>query len=365
MTIIDAAFAVQRAEVATIAEHLAPDWREHLTTGGGLAGTGYSLPSVPYRTRSSLPTDATEAHTRSRRLLDRRGVVAAVLDPGTSGRLSGVGNAVMAAEIASATNDWMRERWLAEDERLHGSILVGPRDGGLAAREVRRIGADERMACIVVGHPPVLLGDRSLFPLFEAAAELDLPIRLEAGGAFAGSNPGPAPVGHPTSLFEYRLHSAYGAISHVLSVVCEGVFERFPGLRLVFSGFGIAWLPSLLWRLDQAYASSGPELPSRLTRTPSDVVREHMAFTTRGLERPAHPAALSELLASVDAQDLLLYASGESDEDHADLDALPASARSANAQRMLRLGRPPLIPTRATASSAGGSGSRSPCPPRA
>ncbi len=357
MTIIDAAFVVQRAEVATIAEHLAPDWREHLTTGGGLAGTGYSLPSIPYRTRSSLPSDPIEARTRSRRLLDRRGAAAAVLDPGTSGRLSGVGNAVMAAEIARATNDWMRERWLAEDERLRGSILVGPRDGELAAPEVRRIGGDQRMACVVVGHPPVLLGDRSLFPLFEAATELDLPIRLQSGGAFAGSNPGPAPVGHPTSLFEYRLHSAYGAISHLLSVICEGVCERFPGLRLVFSGFGVAWLPSLLWRLDQEYASAGPELPSHLTRTPSDVVREHVGFTTWGLERPPRPPALSELLASVAGEDLLLYASGESDDDHADLDALPDATRRTNAQRILRLGPPPLIPARATASSARGSGS--------
>jgi predicted TIM-barrel fold metal-dependent hydrolase len=357
VTLIDADFVAQRAEVAAIAEHLSPDWREHLSTGGGLAGSGYSLPSIPYRTRSSLPSDPAEARARSRELLGRRGVVAAVLDPGTSARLSGIPNAVMAAEIARATNDWLRERWLAEDDRLHGSILVGPRDGELAAREVRRLGGEARMACVVVGHPPVLLGDRSLHPLFGAAAELGLPIRLEAGGAFAGSNPGPAPVGHPTSLFEYRLHSPYGAIAHLISVICEGVFERFPDLRLVLSGFGVAWLPSLLWRLDQEYAAAGAELPRRLRRVPSEIVREHVGFTTWGLERPAHPAALSSLLATVDAQDLLLYASGDCDDDPTGVDALSAAARFGNAQRILRLGPAALTPTSATASSSEESGS--------
>ena len=248
---------------------------------------------------------------------------------------------MMAAELARATNDWQREQWLGADERLCGSILVGPRDADLAAAEIHRVGEDQRIARIVLAFPPVLLGDRSLRPLFAAAEELELPVSFQAGGAFAGSNPGPAAVGHPTTLFEYRVDSPYAVIPHLVSILCEGLFDRFPGLKLIFSGFGIGWLPSVLWRLDADYASGAVDLPRGLSRLPSESVHQHVAFTTRSIEQPARGEALSELVNMIDGNQLLLYASGDSESDAVALDCLPEPARSlvssANAERVLRL----------------------------
>jgi predicted TIM-barrel fold metal-dependent hydrolase len=339
---IDADMTATLAEMRHVGPFLSPGWREHLSTGGGLAGIGYSLPGIPYRPLAPPSDDGAPPLERARRRLAEHGASLAVLNPGTAPGLSGVANIVMAAEIARATNDWLADTILVEDERLYGSILVTARDGELAAAEVRRCGVHPGMAQIVLAYPPGLLGDRALLPLFEAAEELGLPISLQSGGALAGVNRGPAAAGHPSTLFEYQIDSAYGAIPHLTSMLCEGVFERFPGLRLVLSGFGIGWLPSLLWRLDAAFAD-GVGLPKTLTRLPSELVAEHVRCTTLGLERPGDPATLGELPA-IDAGGLLLYASGPSAESPGRCVApFGEHARSAvlcgNARGVLRLRR--------------------------
>jgi predicted TIM-barrel fold metal-dependent hydrolase len=199
----------------------------------------------------------------------------------------------MAAEIASAANDWLAENWLQADERFRGSIVVGPRDGEAAAAEIRRLAGDQRWAQIVIAFPPALLGDRAVYPILEAAAEAGLPVCLQAGGAFVGANPGPTPTGFPTTAPEYLLDSAFLGVAHLASLLLEGVCERLPSLRVVLSGFGIGWLPSLLWRLEGA----------------AGVLAEHVRFTTRDLDAPS-PQALLEVVPADEVGRLLLYASG-------------------------------------------------------
>ena len=323
--VFDVDFVPQVATRALVSEHLSDGWREHLATGGGLAGVGYTLPAPPYRLAPAPPGDPVD---RARELLDTRGVTRAIVNPGNAPGLSGISNAVMAAELARATNDWALERWPAADRRLAVAAVVAPRDGRLAADEVRRLAGDARVAAVVLAFPPVLLGDRSLLPLHEAAAQAGLPILMQAGGGFAGANSGPTPVGHPTTLWEYRIAGAYTAIGHLASIVSEGVFARFPDLRLVLSGFGIGWLRSLLWRMDADFEAAAPaDRPPRLDRLPSDVVREHVSFTTVALERPPDTALLP-------AKDLLMFGSGDDPEPRPwPLDAFDAAITNDNAQR--------------------------------
>jgi predicted TIM-barrel fold metal-dependent hydrolase len=146
-----------------------------------------------------------------------------------------------------------------------------------------------------------------LHPLFAAAQELGLPVMLQAGGSFAGSNPGPSPVGHPSSYGEYEISGAYGAIGHLISVLAEGLLDRFRHVRLILSGFGAAWLPSVLWRMDDEAVSW------RSSRRPSAAVAEQVRVTTWRLERSSDPVALRALLSATGVDDLLMYASGDGD----------------------------------------------------
>ena len=322
---MDVDLVAERATMEAIGPFVSDRWRQFLAQGGGIAGFGaYALPGVPYPPQL---TDAAvdDPHAAVARHLDARALDRAILEPGNAGSLSGLANVVMAAELARATNDWLLDEWVERHDRLAASIVVTPRDAGLAADEVERLGAHPRVAQVLLASPPCLLGDRSLRPLLAAAEAHGLPILLRAEGAYAGRNRGVSAVGHPTSRWEYELDLAWSGPVQLLSSLCEGVFDRFPSLRLVMGGFGVAWLPALLWRADREVHAGRTRPPRTLTRLPSELVAEHVRFTTEALEVPDDPAHLTDLLASIGGASLLLFASGPLPEPASRLpiDALP------------------------------------------
>jgi predicted TIM-barrel fold metal-dependent hydrolase len=79
------------------------------------------------------------------------------------------------------------------------------------------------------------------------------------------------------------------------SLVFEGVFERFPRLKIVLIEGGFAWVPALTWRMDKHWDRMREETP-HVKRPPSEYVREHFWFTTQPIEEPENPADLAEIM---------------------------------------------------------------------
>ncbi len=136
----------------------------------------------------------------------------------------------MGAAICSAVNDWIIEHWLNKDSRLRASIVVPAQAPLLAAEEIERRAADKRFVQILM---PVgcemMLGRSYYWPIYEAAAKHDLPIGLHAGSMYRYA---PTSGGWPS----YYLHD-YVANSQIfedqlLSLISNGVFNRFPDLRV-------------------------------------------------------------------------------------------------------------------------------------
>jgi predicted TIM-barrel fold metal-dependent hydrolase len=100
-------------------------------------------------------------------------------------------------------------------------------------------------------------------------------------------------------------------------MLIEGVFEKFPGLKVVLVEGGVAWLPALMWRLDTQYERFRSEVPW-LTKKPSEYIKEHVRLTSQPIERPDNDKHLLKMLELMDAQHILMFSS---DYPHWDFDS--------------------------------------------
>ena len=90
-------------------------------------------------------------------------------------------------------------------------------------------------------------------------------------------------------------------------MVVEGIFERFPALRVIMIECGFAWMPSLAWRLDATWKRLKDEVP-HLKRSPSEVMREHVFVSTQPIEEPERPEHLLDTMEWI-GWDRILFAS--------------------------------------------------------
>ena len=219
--------------------------------------------------------------------------------------LESVHNPEAAAALASAVNDWHIAEWLEQDDRLRGSIVVPSQQPEMAAREIDRVGAHPGFVQVYLPvHSLEPYGNRRFHPLYEAAVRHDLAIGLHYGGA-PGSPPSAA--GWPSTYMEEQVGMAQIFQSQLLSLIVEGVFDRFPTLRVAMIEGGFTWLPSFMWRFDKEWKGLRREVPW-VRRPPSEYIRQHVRFTTQPLDAPPDTAQFLQILGQIGADDLLMFA---------------------------------------------------------
>lgn len=210
----------------------------------------------------------------------------------------------MAAGFARAINDWMAREWLDRDPRLRASIVVPMQSPELAAEEIERRAADKRFVqvlMLVMGEMP--LGRRYYWPIYAAAERHGLPVGIHAGSSYRHPVTG---VGWPTYFTEDYAAQATAFQSQLTSLICEGVFSRFPELRVVLLESGFTWLPAHLWRLTKYWRGLRMEIPW-VDRSPAEIVRSHVRLTLQPVDAPPRPDQLERLLEHMGSDELLLF----------------------------------------------------------
>jgi predicted TIM-barrel fold metal-dependent hydrolase len=224
----------------------------------------------------------------------------------------------LARDIARAANDWTIAEWLPRDERLHAMMLVTTAIPEAAAAEIRRVGVNDRIVAVALGCNGLArpFGEPAYHPIYDAAAELDLPIVIQVGSDISGDFPLPAVSGgNPSTYAEYRVHAGHAITNHFASLIVEGVFTRFPNLKVLLVGGGAVAFPALIWALDYWYKMTGDAFPW-VERLPSEYFLDHVRVSTLSLEKPPKPERLAQTLNALDGFDrVLLYTSGYPDDE--------------------------------------------------
>jgi predicted TIM-barrel fold metal-dependent hydrolase len=174
-------------------------------------------------------------------------------------------------------------------------------------------------------------GKRFYWPIYEAAAEFDLPVAVHPGWEGGGISYPPTPAGYPSSYFEWHNSLVCNYIGHLSSLVAEGVFQKFPKMKFVLVEGGVSWLPPVLWRMDKNWKGLRMTVPW-LDRPPSEIVAEHVLVTTQPIEEPVKLEHLHQIYSMFPAEKMVMFSS---DFPHWDGDTpdfvsrlLPAAVRS-------------------------------------
>ena len=256
-----------------------------------------------------------------------------------------------AAAVMSAQNDVLRHDWLPADPRLRASLLVSPADPHLAAEEIHRVGDESGFVQVLMPSGARMpCGQRFFHPIYEAAVAHDLPVALHPGSEGVGISGAPTAAGYPTNYFEWHTTLVGSYIAHLVSLVTEGVFQKFPTLKFVLIEGGVCWLPPLMWRFDKNWKALRQTTPW-LERPPSEVISEHIRLTTQPIEEPERPEHLAQMLDMFPAEEMLMFST---DYPHWDGDTpefvarrlpdhLLAPVMSETARKLYRL--PPTAPS--------------------
>ena len=182
-----------------------------------------------------------------------------------------------ATALTTAYNNWVIEHWLERDPRLLTSIHVAPQDPQGAAREIERLGDHPRVVQVLLPLGQWAYGEPFYHPIFAAAARHHLVIGLHHSTAVTSA------LGQGRYYIEWHANVPQTAMATLTSLVCNGVFEKFPSLHFAVLESGWSWLPHLLWRFDQNYRSLHQEIPW-VKQLPSTSLRERVKFSTQPTE---------------------------------------------------------------------------------
>jgi predicted TIM-barrel fold metal-dependent hydrolase len=245
----------------------------------------------------------------ARSFLDDPLVNAGMLVSIQAGTVNGLMDHARAAAFVRSVNDYLIERWLPTDQRFRLAATVSPLDPRQAAKEIQRMARVNGVVAIFLPLINRLLGCGHYDPVFAAAQRAGLPILLHPTPADGVTSGAPAFAGGvPTGPDMRAALLPQIATTALASLVYDGVFERFPELKIVFSDFGFEWLPAALWRLDSKWsASQGRLIHAR--RLPSDEVRDHVSLSGAAAIGDGQWEQLWSLLRGVGMEGSILFGS--------------------------------------------------------
>ena len=207
--------------------------------------------------------------------MDKASVDLAVLSNVAS--VQGVLDATPALRLAQQANDHLAKAVQKHPDRLAGFATVPVQDPKAGADELQRAMRDLGMkGAMLFGHTNGLyLDDDRYQPFWERAEALNAPIYLHASDPMVmpPTYDGCAALQGP--VWSWTAETS----AHVLRMIFNGVFTRYPKLTLILGHMGET-LPYMLWRLHrraEAFSTGGGSV------NPAETLRSNVVITSAGV----------------------------------------------------------------------------------
>jgi predicted TIM-barrel fold metal-dependent hydrolase len=178
----------------------------------------------------------------------------------------------LAAAIARAYNDWLRDFCAEHPDRFFGAGMVAPHDVTSAVAEARRVVTEYGFKAVFLS--PGSVGRRQWHdpyydPLWAECERLGVPIAFHGGGQNF-LRPDFSLEIFDRLMMWHTFSQPLGIMAVAVSLCAGGVFERFPRLRAALLEGNCSWAPWLFYRLDEHYEWLGALEAPDLTMKPSE-----------------------------------------------------------------------------------------------
>lgn len=161
--------------------------------------------------------------------------------------------------------------------------------------------------CLPISSPGLPYGHEFYNPIWEACVANQLRVGLQCVGWKRTGWQRECRRWPATYMEQWCQYSNIFEVQ-VSSLVVNGVFEKFPELRVVLIEAGFAWVPAVMWRMDQSWRALRSETPW-LKRPPSDYMLDNVRWTTQPFEEPNDPTHILKLIDMMGSDRLLMFAS--------------------------------------------------------
>jgi uncharacterized protein len=179
-----------------------------------------------------------------------------------------------ANDLCKAWNDWIADFCKENPRRLKASALITLHDMDLAIEEVRRVVNKLGVTALSLCPEPVngkRIHDRYYDPLWAEIEKLGVGLCFHPPARPNQDQVANKFFGHPNAnIVALALRNPVELILAVSAFCAGGVLEKFPNLRVAFLEGNCAWLPWLLYRLDERAKLHGRLADVPLSKKPSE-----------------------------------------------------------------------------------------------
>jgi uncharacterized protein len=243
--------------------------------------------------------------------MDLEGIDVAILF-GTQVALTvnGLMNGEFAAALCRAVNEWLLEYCAADPARLKAVGLIPCQLPDAAIKELEFLAERGALSAMlptnVYGRN---MGDAMFFPIYDAAEKIGMTLSVHPQTGHDGISGVSGVMGAGSRRFVKYAYVHMTAFPFELMIammhmIGEGVFDRFPRLRVAYMEGGAGWLPYWMERLDEHVEKLAPQMPT-LKRRPSEIVQSEQIVLSceseeTGLDRVLQAAGAGSVLYASD-----------------------------------------------------------------